>query len=733
MAKTQVNDLDAIFKVFGYDRYMKTKSTTVASTCWECSTHCGGLFTTEQGRVTGITPNIKHPASRGAFCVKGLRGLPELTYHPDRILRPMRRKGKRGQGNWQTITWDEALDEMCEKFLTVQKNYGPLSLCGAVSNAHFSRGVSLALLMRAFGSPNWMMNQDLCGGCRALSDKITGLNINNGEDIENTQCALIVGRNPSAADPTQWLAIKRAKKRGAKIITIDPARTQSAVISDLWLQPKLGTDASIALAMMNWIISKDLYDHKFVKDWCHGFQDLTERVREYTPEMAAQISGVKAQDIITAAQWYAKGPSTFISGHGIDAFSAGVQTYRSFHTMVAISGNLDRVGGNRRIKKPAGFTNYIEVLHKPEFRLPIEIEEKTIGADRFPLWAGPKGWQTACHNPSVINAVLTGKPYPVRAMYVTGVNIVVTYPNTKKTIRALKSLDYLCVGTHMMTPTAEFADLVLPKTTGLEDEEISLEANGPCLSVVQPSHPPLGEARSDFWIAGEIIKRLERRGHEQARSFFPWKTKREFNKYLLGDSGINYDNLLKKGYSRFNYELGNFSQDGFRTSTGKIELFSETLNALGLDPLPNFTATSGNARNRELIEQFPFLLLTGAREKAYHHSRFREQAWARKVAPDPWVQLHPDTASHLGVKTDDWILIETCDNPGKCRLKVKVTDETMKGIARTGMGWWYPEAPGPEHGALDINVNAALSYDGPKDPVTGSSDIRGIPCRILPV
>ena len=100
---------------------MKIKSTTVASTCWECSTHCGGLFTTEQGRVTGITPNIKHPASRGAFCVKGLRGLPELTYHPDRILRPMRRKGKRGQGNWQTITWDEALDEMCEKFLMVQK------------------------------------------------------------------------------------------------------------------------------------------------------------------------------------------------------------------------------------------------------------------------------------------------------------------------------------------------------------------------------------------------------------------------------------------------------------------------------------------------------------------------------------------------------------------------------------------------------------------------------------
>ena len=130
-------------------------------------------------------------------------------------------------------------------------------------------------------------------------------------------------------------------------------------------------------------------------------------------------------------------------------------------------------------------------------------------------------------------------------------------------------------------------------------------------------------------------------------------------------------------------------------------------------------------------KEYPLLLLTGAREKSYHHSRFRDQDWARKVAPDPWLQLHPKTAANLGVKTDDWVSVETADHPGRCRLKVRVTDETMEDVARTGMGWWYPEAPGPEHGALDINVNAALSYDGPKDPVTGSSDIRGIPCRIM--
>ncbi len=704
---------------------------TVASTCWECSTHCGGLFTSENGRVTKIKPNVNHAASKGAFCVKGMRGLPELTYHPDRILSPMRRKGERGQGQWQKITWDQALDEMCQKILMVQEKYGPLSLCGAVSNAHFSRGVSLALLMRALGTPNWMMNQDLCGGCRALSDKITGLNMGNGEDIDNTRCALIVGRNPSAADPTQWLALKRAKKKGAKIITIDPARTQAAAISDLWLQPRLGTDAAIALAIINWVITNDMYDQNFVNNWCHGFEELKDRVKSYSPEWASKISNVPKEKIITAARWYSKGPSCFVSGHGIDAFSAGVQTYRAFHSLVAISGNLDRIGGNRRVKKPSGFTNYIEILHKPEFRLPLEIEEQTIGADRFPLWAGPRGWQTACHNPSVINAVLTGKPYPVRAMYVTGVNIVVTYPNTQKTIQALKSLDYLCVATHMMTPTAEFADLILPKTTGLEDEEISLEANGPCISVVQPSHPPLGDARSDFWIVGQLIKRLEARGNSEARTFFPWQSKREFNKYLLGDSNIEFETLLENGYAEYDYDLGNFSRNGFKTPTGKIELFSKTLDGLGLDPLPDYVATAATSAKKDSGNEYPLLLLTGAREKSYHHSRFRDQDWARKVAPDPWLQLHPKTAANLGVETDDWVSIETSNHPGRCRLKVRVTDETMEDVARTGMGWWYPEAPGPEHGALDINVNAALSYDGPKDPVTGSSDIRGIPCRIM--
>ena len=347
---------------------MNTTKSIIPSTCWECSAHCGSLVTVEDGRVTRVSPNPEHPASLGAFCVKGIRGLPELTYHPDRVLHPMKRTGPRGGGRWQRVSWDQALDEMADAMLAVRERYGPTALCGAVSNAHFSRGVMVALLLRAFGSPNWMMNQDLCGGCRALSDRITGLAIGKGEDIDNTRCALIVGRNPYAADPPQWQALKRARAKGASIVVIDPGETPAATIADVWLRPRPGTDAAIGLAMIHWLVQHDRYDRDFVERWCHGFDALAERAAQYPAERAAQLTGVPRADIERAAELYADGPSCFVSGHGIDAFSAGVQTFRAFHCLVAISGNLDREGGNRRTKRPAGFTNYIEVLHKPEFR-----------------------------------------------------------------------------------------------------------------------------------------------------------------------------------------------------------------------------------------------------------------------------------------------------------------------------------------------------------------------------
>ncbi len=659
----------------------------IPSTCRECSVHCGSLVHVRDGVIEDIKPNPSHPLSKGAFCLKGLKGPTGLTYSDRRLLHPLRRVGERGEGKWQQISWDEALDHAADNYAAVRRKYGPLALVGACNNVYFGRGIAVVMLLRSLGSPNWMINQDLCGGCRAVSLRATGLDITRGEDVDNARCALVVGRNSYDADPIEWIALKNLKKRGGRIVVIDPKRIPTVGLADLWLRPKPGTDAAIGLAMIHVMIEERLYDHAFVARATHGFDRLRERASEFPPQRAEQLSGVPANDIAAAARLYAQGPSTFVSGHGIDAFSAGVQTFRAFHCLVGISGNVDRLGGNRRVKKPKGFSDNLQLVHDPKFRLPREVEQQTLGADRFPLWAGPRGWQTACHNPTAIDAILTGKPYRVRAMYVSGANIVVTYPNTPKTVEALRSLDFLMVASDAMTPTAELADIVVPKATALEENEIRLQAGGPLITMTQAVIPPCGQARNDFQIARALLEKMQARG-AASHDFLPWNSQDEFITYLLGDSGITLPMLRRDGFALYPYALENFEK--FPSSTGKVELYSEAIAAIGLDPLPNFVAPARDAASLQVKSEFPLTLLTGDREKTYHHSRFRDQPWARKISPDPRLLIHPDTARAMAVADQQWVRIETPDVRGSCKARIKITESTPEGVVSTGMGWWRP-------------------------------------------
>ncbi len=702
----------------------------VPSTCSECSVHCGSLVYVRDGAIENIKPNPAHPLSKGAFCIKGLKGPTGLTYSERRLLHPLRRTGERGEGKWQRISWDEALDHAAERYAAVREKYGPLALVGVCNNVYFGRGLAVVLLLRSLGSPNWMINQDLCGGCRAVSLRSTGLDITRGEDIDNARCALVVGRNSYDADPIEWIALKNLKRRGGQIVVIDPKRIPTVGIADLWLRPKPGTDAAIGLAVIQVMIEEGLFDKEFVARSTHGFDKLAERAREFTPQRAELLTGVPASDIVAATCIYAKGPSTFVSGHGIDAFSAGVQTFRAFHCLVGISGNVDRIGGNRRVKKPKGFLDNLNLVHDPQFRLPREIEERTLGADKFPLWAGPRGWQTACHNPTAIDAILTGKPYPVRAMYVSGANIVVTYPNTPKTVEALRSLDFLMVASDTMTPTAELADIVVPKTTALEEDEIRLQPGGPLITMTQAVIPPRGEARNDFQIARGLLEKMQARG-AAAKNFLPWRSQDEFIAFLLGECGVTLDMLRRDGYALFPYSLENF--DKFPSPTGKIELYSEAIASIGVDPLPNFVAPARDRADPDVKARFPLTLLTGDREKTYHHSRFRDQLWAKKISPDPRLLVHPQTARAMSVEDNQWVRIETPDAGGSCKAKIKITENTPEGVVSTGMGWWRPGSMLPGSGAFDVNINAAMTYDGPWDPISGSVDSRGILCRIVPI
>lgn len=702
------------------------------SSCWECGLQCGSILEVQNGRVTDIKPNPGHPGSKGAFCVKGIRAVQEWTYQDARLRTPLRRTGPRGSGNFEPVTWDTALDEIAERLAAIRQRTGARSIVGAVSGIHYSRGVFMAQLMRAIGSPNWMINQDLCGGSRATSSRMTGLNIGMAEDIDHAKCILVAGNNPSISDPIAWMAMKRAKKTGARLIVIDPFQTAAAELADLWLQPRPGTDSAIALAMIKVLIDENLYDAEFVSKWCFGFDELAKRVSRWSADEAARVSGVPAGDIVKAARMYAAGPSVFTCGHGIDAASNAVQMVRSYHCLVGISGNVDRIGGNRRAKRPNGFKTYSDILFDPRFRLTPEIEAERIGFKEFPLWSGPLGFQMACHNPSVLRAMREGDPYPVRALFASGVNIALTYLDTATTIDSLKSLDLFVAAAHTMTPTAVWADYILPKTTTLEEEDVALVQQGPCVSFTAAAAERDGDVRSDLEIAKGLVDRLAARGAADP-AMLPWGNQREFNAFLLERSDIDFEKLRQDGYATFPYELGNFENEPFATPSGKVELYSQNMASVGHDPLPDFVAPTYLTEKGATNGAFPLILQTGMREKSYHHSRFREQPWAHKVSPDPFVHVNPATAAQYGIADGSWVTVKTPHVDGQCRLKAKVTDHTLEGVLVTGVGWWRPEQAAPHFGARDVNINSVMSYTQRWDKASGSADTRYVACQIVHV
>ncbi|MBC7782000.1 MAG: molybdopterin-dependent oxidoreductase [Proteobacteria bacterium] len=699
----------------------------VASTCKECSVRCGSLIHVDGDTVTRIRGNPDHPGSRGAFCIKGVHGPVVAREHPDRPLHPMRRIGARGEGKWERINWESAFTEIAERLGEVKGTHGPCAIAGAVSNHFVSRGLAMTQLLRSIGSPNYMINQDLCQGGRYTAAMLTGVGAQPGNEIERTRCILVVGKSPSDSSVVQWMHIKAAKQRGVKLIVIDPRRTQIARMADLWLQLKPGTDAALALGMINVMFAESLIDEAFVAQWCIGTERLRERASRYPLATVAAITGVDADRIAAAARLFAtETPGCMVLGHGVDAQANGVGTVMAFHALLALTGNIEREGSNRFAKPMPGFKDYYSILNDTHFRMPADREAQIIGAAQFPFWSGPQSWSKSAHNPSLIHAIRTSEPYPVRALYVSGVNIVCTYPDIGSTIDALKRLDLLVVATDHVTPTAELADYLLPKTTLLEEEDVSGDPGGPCLAVVQRAVTPRGEARTDVEIAVGLRDALRARGLLDFE-LLPWNSHRELIDFQLASTGIDFDTLCKTGFTPIAFGYREYLQKGFKTPSGKIELSSERLEASGFDAMPAYRAPEYTRNDAE----FDLVLLTGIRSMTFHHSRFRNHRWARNVQSAPELRIHPETAAGYGLRKGDWVWLETPSRAGRVLLELWLTEDMPHDVVATGMGWWYPEMSGADHGALTFNIDAALSYGPPWDPISGSPEARNSACRIV--
>jgi anaerobic selenocysteine-containing dehydrogenase len=716
----------------GYDRVVRTL-------CQGCHCDCGVLAYVKDERVVKIEGDPHHPQNEGSLCPKGLSAA-QFLYHPDRILYPMKRAGQRGEGKWQRISKDEALDYVAARFNEIRNKYGPQAISWSWGDAaHQSCLWSKQAWLRAIGSPtHWHSDAHYCYHPLLIANRCTFGNYSTSEeglDYRNSKSIFLWGGNPVHSHPTRARDIMTGLKRGAKLVVIDPRFTELAAKAHLYLPIRPGTDDALAMGMINIIINEDLYDHDFVDKWCTGFEPLRQRAREYPLERVAGITGLDAGDILKAARMSATvKPCVHHGRMGVQQNMNCVQTNRAISILLALCGSLDVPGGHiSKSNKPKGFKGVFHVVDsRDELRLEAALEDMRIGAEQFPLLSGAESLAVSCaHPPSVVHAILTGQPYPVRANWFLN-DIAVCLEGQRETYEAILDLDFTVGSDFFLTPTMELCDVILPPTMWLEKDGISEVfyhiGEKDFIAARQKVVEPLGDTMDDSMMDLEIIRRM---GMEVPHD---WKTPQDFYDYQVEGMGITFDQFKEIGYIQGEIVYKRYESEGFDTPSGKVELWSSILEKHGYDPLPYYAENAVTPVSRpELTGDYPLNLISGSRHIAYFHSNNRQIPWLRELEPMPYLDIHPDTARQLGLQEGDWAWIETPVTEERVKMPVRLTRMVGRSVVHAPSHWWFPEQQGPEHGCFQSSINLVLTNDGPYCPISGASTLRGVLCRVYKV
>ncbi|MFC1995635.1 molybdopterin-dependent oxidoreductase [Chloroflexota bacterium] len=530
--------------------------------------------------------------------------------------------------------------------------------------------------------------------------------------------------------PGERHRVEAKRKRKAKLIVVDPRRTQLASMADLWLAIRPGTDSLLALGMLRVIIEEELYDKEFVDKWCSGFDRLSQRVKEYPLEKVAELTWIPVGKIKAAARMYATTkPAALHHRVAIEHNVNTTRTERGLISLVAITGNIDIEGGNLFQTSIEGYISSVTLVGPSKaFRPSPEVEAKRIGSQEFPLIAGSDAVIPFVPSPIAMETLMSGKPYPIKALYCAGGNPVINLQNSKRVWKALQTFELHVVTDFFMTPSAELADYVLPATTWLEREECCDLSYVGYISARQKAIEPLYECWDDTKILIELVKRIPWAN----RKIVPWDNVDECNEWMVSGMGITFDDLKKKGCISVPLKYKKYEEKGFDTPSGKVELYPTAFEKHGYDPLPSYREPpEGPVSTPELMKEYPFILISGTRHIAYFHSEGRQIPALRKLAPDPEVEIHPDAAKKANIKNGDWVWLETPKVEGeRVRFKTRVTPDIHPKVVSVPHGWWFPEKPAPEHGCFDSNINVVLSADPPREEVCASVPTRGTLCKV---
>lgn len=674
----------------------KSGSQIIRTICHMCMQCCGINAHTRDGRLIRVSAMTEHPFHQ--LCVKA-QGIVDWLYSPQRITTPL----KRIDGDWKRISWDEAWDTIADKLRKVKENYGARSLVVHLGNPFIGTQVGrvASRFLSLYGSPNYTSTASLCwaagstGHGLSVSDRLLRL----WPSYEGTRCIVVWGVNPPQSNIVDATNILSARKKGARLIVIDPRRTALAQEADIYAQIRPGTDCVLALGVLNVIISEKLYDKAFVQNWTVGFDKLADHARKYSPEEVEKITWVPARTVGEIARMYAGSrPATITQGVPIDHSRNGVQTSRALSLLMTLTGNLDVAGGN---------------VYNPPLRLTsLRVKgaaspEEGIGAS-YPIFARFTGEQTSA---LVTDAIISGQPYPVKAVIVHGANPLLTWPNSSKVRQAFSRLDLLVVSDLFLTETAKLAHIFLPTTTLWEGEVLKdyIFAGLPLIALGNKVVEPLGECLENWQLWAELGKWM---GYAD---YFPWRSTDDLLANLLEPSGYTLDQLKASpgGILYGNPNGGQkYLEKGLSSPSGKVELYSQLLERYGYEPLPAFIEplpAEGQAKD------YPLILISGTRVHAFTHSRHRNVARLKKLIPYPTVEINTDTARKLGITDGNEVVVES--PRGSIKLKAKPSADI------------HPRVISVTHGWDEANVNYVTDGDV-RDPISGYPAFKSVMCRV---
>ena len=620
------------------------------SACDMCFNKCGLIARVEGGIVKKLDPNPKSLKSRGMLCARGNAGVKQL-YDPDRLKYPLLRKGARGGGQWQRLTWDQALDHAAEQLDRIGKEYtrcGFLFMAGTDMQSTFVHQFA-----EVYGSYNVISHESNCllSRNRAFLDTF---GVVPTPDVIHTKYVIMPGANRFEALVTpDSIDLMTAMQDGCKLVVLDPRFTKTAALADEWFAIKPGTDMAFFLAIAHVLISEGLYDKKFIAEKTYGFEKLRAHVREYTPEWAAAQTEIPARDIRRLArEMAAAAPAAMVyPGRRSSDYKDSTQIRRSFAIVNALLGNWDQKGGLILPKKiKTGSLPYEAPFYD-------DNPEDRVDAGRAKMMFDEEGSFKHTRD-----AVIEGQPYPIKGWFTYKTNPMQTGANRQKTIEMIHKLDFMMTVDIAMSDTAWMADLVLPAPSYLErqDPVSAFLASSSCSGVLtrDPIVPAMFESKPVFWIVKELAKRLDLGEH------FDF-TVEDFRKAQLKKLPEVAQALKNDGvYNIVGHSHGIHEGKPFKTRSKKIELFNERYAENGIDPMPVYHPPQNVPENR-------FRMVVG-RNAYITQSASTNNALLWELERENTLWIHPDSAKKLAIRQAD--LVEVKSPVGRGQLKARVTE-----------------------------------------------------------